>query len=67
MKTKKFDLDDIGRIGGDRPNTDEDAGIVSAFIQARKAAKPEPKRAAAKKTAVRSTAKKSPKAKSRVA
>jgi hypothetical protein len=67
MKTKKFDLDDIGHIGGDRPYTDEDARIVSAFIQARKAAKRKPKRAVAKKTGVRSTTKRSPKAKSRVA
>lgn len=67
MRTRKFDLDDIGRIGGYRPYSNEDARIVSAFIQARKVAKRKPKRAAAKKTAVRSTAKRSPKAKSRVA
>lgn len=67
MRTRKFDLDDIGRIGGESPYTNEDARIVSAFIQARKVAKHKPKRAAAKKTAVRSTAKKSPKTRSRVA
>lgn len=60
-------LDDIGHIGGDRPYTDEDARIVSAFIQARKATKRKPKRAVAKKTAVRSTAKRNAKSKSRVA
>lgn len=60
------DLDDIGHIGGDRPYTDEDARIVSAFIQARKEAKPKSKRAAAKKKVVRTTAKRSPQAKTRV-
>jgi len=75
MRTKKFDLDDIGHIGGDRPYTDEDAHIVSAFIQSRKDAKRKPKRTVAKskspskagKAAVRCTAKRNTKAKSRVA
>ena len=57
MKTKKFDLDDIGHIGGDRPYSDEDARIVSAFIQARKAAKRKPKRAAVKRTRKAATTK----------
>jgi|GEM_PF-2587680 hypothetical protein len=59
-------LDDIGHIGGDRPYTDEDARIVSAFIQARKVAKRKAKRAVAKKTPVRTTTKRSPKVNSRV-
>ncbi len=75
MRTKKFDLDDIGHIGGDRPYTDEDARIVSAFIQARKGTKRKPKHAVAKpkgpamagKTGVRSTTKRNAKAKSRMA
>ena len=67
MRTKKFDLDDIGHIGGDRPYTEKDASIVSAFIQARKAAKSRTKRAATKKSASRSPIKRGAKAKARVA
>ncbi len=37
MRTKKYDLDDIGHIGGDRPYTEEDARAISAYIQAQKA------------------------------
>ena len=37
MRTRKFDLDDIGHIGGDRPYTEEDARAISAYIQAEKA------------------------------
>jgi hypothetical protein len=37
MRTKKFDLDDIGHIGGDRPYTEEDARAISAYIQAQMA------------------------------
>lgn len=37
MRTRKFDLDDIGHIGGDRPYTEEDARAISAHIQAVKA------------------------------
>ena len=62
MRTKKFDLDDIGQIGGDRPYTKEDASIVSAFIQARKVAVNKVKRTTAKKTAKRHPAKRKTKA-----
>jgi len=47
MRTRKFDLDDIGHIGGDRPFTEEDSRAISAYIQAEKA------KAAAKRPAKR--------------
>lgn len=49
---KKFDLDDIGHIGGEQPYTDEDARMVSAHIQAEKA-----KRMSVKKSAKRASVK----------
>jgi len=55
-------LDDIGRIGGEREFTEEDARVVSAFIQAEKA-----KRSVAKKAAKRPSAKRKTKAKARTA
>ncbi len=48
-------LDDIGSIGGGRPYTDEDARVVSAYIQAAKA-----KRAAGMKKVKPSRAKRTP-------
>jgi hypothetical protein len=47
MRTRKFDLDNIGHIGGDRPFTEEDSRAISAYIQAEKA------KAAAKRPAER--------------
>ena len=63
MKTRNPDLawlDDVGRIGGEREFTEEDARVVSAFIQAEKA-----KRSVAKKSAKRPSAKRKTKAKAR--
>ena len=64
MKTQKPDLDrldDVGRIGGEREFTEEDARVVSAFIQAEKA-----KRSVAKKLAKRTSPKRKVKVKARV-
>lgn len=55
MRTRKFDLDDIGHIGGDRPYTEDDARIVSAIIQAQKAKRPVAKKAANKAPTKRRT------------
>ena len=64
MKTQKPDLDrldDVGRIGGEREFTEEDARVVSAFIQGGKA-----KRSVAKKLAKRTSPKRKVKVKARV-
>ncbi len=39
MRSKKYDLDDIGHIGGGPPPTEEDFRAISAFIKARKVKK----------------------------
>lgn len=50
-------LDDIGHIGGDLPYTEEDAGAVSAFIQAEKSKRATPRKTVAKRTGKRSVVK----------
>ena len=65
MRTKNFDLDDIGFIGGGPPPTEEDFRAISAFIQARKAKHAATCKAVANRSAKGSPTKRATKTKAR--
>ncbi len=66
MRTPKFDLDDIGFIGGGPPPTEEDFRAISAFIAARKAKRAASRKAVAKRSTKRATAKRGSTTKAKV-
>ncbi len=57
MRTSKFDLDDIGFIGGGPAPSEDEFRAISAFIKARKAKLAATRKAVAKRTVKRVPAK----------